>query len=229
MSDRIVVITGAKGGLGSFVTRRFLENGDQVIGASRSIRQADFSSGRFLAVPTDFSIFDSVQELADQAVAKFGRIDVVVHVIGGFAGGTLLHETDENVWSQMLDQNLTAAFHVVRSVIPHMRNAGAGRFIAVGSHAAEQPHANLGAYVVSKSALITLVKTVALENAAVGITANAVLPGTMDTPANRTAMPNADFSQWVSPADVAEAIFWLASQAASQVTGAAISVSGRAV
>ena len=229
MSDRIVVITGAKGGLGSFVTKRFLEHGDRVVGASRSIRQSDFPNERFVAVPTDFTKSSSVKSLADQAIAKFGRIDVLVHVAGGFAGGTPLHETDEQTWTEMLDQNLTAAFHVARAVIPQMRKQGAGRFIAVGSHAAEQPHSNLGAYVVSKSALVTLIKTIALENADRNITANVVLPGTMDTPANRTAMPKADRSMWVSPADVAEAIFWLASDTTSQVNGAAISVSGRDV
>ena len=226
MSERVVVITGAKGGLGTLVTNRFLLNQDRVVGASRSIQQRDFANDRFFAVPTDFSNSAAVQELADQAVAKFGRIDVLVHIIGGFAGGTPLHETAEQIWNQMQGENLTAAFHVVRAVIPHMRKLGSGRFIAVGSQAAAQPRANLGSYVISKSALVTLVKTVALENADRGITANTILPGTMDTPANRAAMPKAVFSNWVLPADVAEAIFWLASDAASKVNGAAIPVSG---
>ena len=227
MSNRIVVITGAKGGLGSFVTRRFLANNDTVIGASRSIRESDFVSDRFVAIPTDFSDSSSVQNLAGQVISRFGRIDVLVHVVGGFAGGAPLHETEEKSWSQMLDQNLSGAFHVVRAVIPHMRKSGSGRFIAVGSQAAERPHANLGAYVISKSALVVLVKTVALENADRGINANIVLPGTMDTPANRAAMPNADFKKWVPPADVAEVILWLAGDSAAQVNAAAVPVSGR--
>ena len=198
-----------------------------MVGASRSIKQSDFAGDRFLAVQGDFSNADSVQKLAGIAITRYGRIDVVVHVAGGFAGGTPIHETSEDIWTKMLDENLNAAFHVARAVIPHMRQAGAGRFIAVGSKAAEQSHANLGAYVISKAALVTLVKTLAVENASVGITVNAVLPGTMDTPANRAAMPNADFKSWISPADVAEAIFWLASEAASQVNGASIPVSGR--
>jgi NAD(P)-dependent dehydrogenase (short-subunit alcohol dehydrogenase family) len=226
MSNRVVVITGAKGGLGSFVTRRFLTDGDTVIGASRSIQQSDFPGDRFVAIPADFSDAASVQNLTDQTIARFGHIDVLVHVAGGFAGGTPLHETDEKIWTQMLDENLTAAFHVARAVIPHMRKAGSGRIIAVGSQAAERPRANLGAYVVSKAALVTLMKTVALENTKFNILANVVLPGTMDTPANRKDMPNADFKQWVPPSDVAEAIFWLAGDSAAQVNGAAIPVSG---
>jgi NAD(P)-dependent dehydrogenase (short-subunit alcohol dehydrogenase family) len=229
MSKRIVLITGASGGLGAFVTRRFLSNGDTVVGVSRRIRATEFASGEFIGISADFSDPASVQRLADDVIARFNRIDVLVHVIGGFAGGTPLHETDEQTWRHMLEVNLTAALHVVRAVIPYLRKAGAGRLIAVGSKAAEQPHKNLGAYVISKSALVTFVKTVGLENADKNITANLVLPGTMDTPANRTAMPNADRSTWVSPADVAEVIFWLASDAASQVNGSAIPVSGRDV
>ncbi|MGZ4816136.1 MAG: SDR family NAD(P)-dependent oxidoreductase, partial [Terriglobales bacterium] len=199
MSKRVVVITGANGGLGSFVTRRFLSNGDTVVGASRRIQSSEFASDDFFGMSTDFSDPTSVQQFADEVIAKFGRIDVLVHTIGGFAGGTPLHETGERTWTQMLDQNLNAAFYVVRAVIPHMRKAGSGHFIAVGSKAADTPHANLGAYVVSKSGLVTLIKTVALENADKNITANLVLPGTMDTPANRAAMPHADFKQWVPP------------------------------
>jgi NAD(P)-dependent dehydrogenase (short-subunit alcohol dehydrogenase family) len=226
MAERVVLITGAKGGLGSYVTNRFLQGGDRVIGASRTIQQLDFPGDRFVAVPTDFSDPPSVENLVQDVVRRFGRIDVVVHVIGGFIGGTALHETDERRWTQMLDQNLTSAFHVAHAVMPHMRHASAGRFIAVGSQAAQQVHANLGAYVVSKSALVTLVKTLALENAERNVTANVVLPGTMDTPGNRSAMPNADRRTWVSPADVAEVIFWLAGDAALQVNGAAIPVAG---
>jgi NAD(P)-dependent dehydrogenase (short-subunit alcohol dehydrogenase family) len=224
--SRIVIVTGANGALGSFVTRKFLANGDTVVGASRAIQASEFA-GNFVAMPTEFADADSVQKLAEQTIAKFQRIDVLAHIAGGFAGGKPVHETDAKTWSSMIDSNLASAFNLVHAIVPHMRAAGSGRFIATGSHAAEQPHANLGAYVVSKSALVTLIKTVALENVDRGITANLVLPGTMDTSANRAAMPKADFSQWVSPADVADTIFWLASDAAAHVSGAAIPVAGR--
>jgi NAD(P)-dependent dehydrogenase (short-subunit alcohol dehydrogenase family) len=229
MSNRIIFITGAKGGLGNFVTRKFLDAGEMVIGASLNIRASDFPNTNFLPVPLDLNDADATCDLTDSVVKRFGHIDVVVHVVGGFAGGTPLHETDTKTWAQMQNQNLTAAFNVARAVIPHMRKEGRGRFIAVGSKAAEQPHANLGAYVIFKSALVTLVKTLAIENADRGITANAVLPGTMDTPANRAAMPNADPKQWVNPAAVANAIYWLASDEASQTSGAAIPISGREI
>jgi NAD(P)-dependent dehydrogenase (short-subunit alcohol dehydrogenase family) len=229
MPGKIVFITGAKGGLGNFVTKKFLDAGEMVIGASLNIRASDFPNANFIPATVDLSDADATRELTDNVVQRFGHIDVVVHVVGGFAGGTPLHETDPKIWTQMQDQNLTAAFNVARAVIPHMRKEGRGRIIAVGSKAAEQPKANLGAYVIFKSALVTLVKTLALENADRGITVNAVLPGTMDTPANRAAMPNADPKQWVNPAAVANVIHWLASDEASQTNGAAIPVSGREV
>ena len=229
MSGKIIFITGARGGLGNFVTRKFLDAGEMVIGASLNIRASDFPNANFIPAAIDFSDADATRDLADNVVQRFGHINVLVHVVGGFAAGTPLHETDTKTWSQMQDQNLTAAFNVARAVIPHMRREGRGRFIAVGSKAAEQPKPNLGAYVVFKSALVTLVKTLAMENADRGITANLVLPGTMDTPTNRTAMPSVDPRQWVSPAAVANVIYWLASDEASQTNGAAIPVSGREI
>lgn len=229
MSGRVVIVTGADGGLGTFVTERFLGAGDQVFGASRKIQAKTFPNSNFTAVPTDFSDFNSVKNLADVAIERAGRIDVLVHTVGGFAAGAPIHETDEQTWALMRDQNLTSTYYVARAVVPHLQSSGKGRFIAVGSKAAEQPHANMGPYVIFKTALVTLVKTIALETAASGVRANLVLPGTMDTPSNRAAMPKVDPKTWVSPVAVANAIFWLAGDEASEVNGAAIPVSGREV
>ena len=120
-----------------------------------------------------------------------------------------------------------SAFHMLRAVIPHMRKSGAGRIIAVGTRAAENPGPSVGAYSASKAALVSLMRTAALENKDLGITANVILPGTMDTADNRKAMPGADTSQWVQPASVASLIVWLAGDAGKDVTGAAIPVYGR--
>jgi len=227
MAERIILITGAKGGLGNFVTRKFLDAGEMVIGAALSVRQSDFPSTNFLDAALDLTVADDVKSLADNIANRFGHIDVLVHVAGGFAGGTPIHETDPKTWSQMQNMNLNAAFNVFRAVIPHMRKEGRGRIIAVGSNAAVHPQKNLGAYVVSKSALATLIKTIALENADRNINANLVLPGTMDTPANRSAMPDYDPKKWVNPAHVANVIYWLASPEASETNGAAIPITGR--
>jgi NAD(P)-dependent dehydrogenase (short-subunit alcohol dehydrogenase family) len=127
----------------------------------------------------------------------------------------------------MFEANVNAAFHILRAVIPEMRKAGGGRVIAIGSRMAEEPVATIGAYSASKAALVSLIKTVALENKDAGITANAILPGTIDTPANRKAIPGADVSTWVQPASIASLIVWLAGDAGKDVTGAAIPIYGR--
>jgi len=144
-------------------------------------------------MPVDFTKSAAVTSAIGSIVERYGKLDVLVHVVGGFAGGKSVAETDDATWEQMRDLNLTAAFYVLRAAIPHMRKLGAGRIVAVGSLTAVEPHAGLGAYVTFKSALVSLVRTVAVENKDAGVTANVVLPGTMDTPANRKAMPGRIF------------------------------------
>ena len=226
MNNKVVLITGAKGGLGSFVTRRFLQAGAAVVGTSRSISQADFPEANFVALPVDFTKAGAVRAAVESLVSRFGRLDVLVHVMGGFAGGQTVVKTDDATWERMRDLNLTSTFYVLRAAIPHLRKSGKGRIVAIGSLAAVEPHAGLGAYVTFKAALATLVRTVALENKDAGLTANVVLPGTMDTPANRKAVPRADFSKWVQPGDVADVVLWLADDRAAHITGTAIPVDG---
>jgi NAD(P)-dependent dehydrogenase (short-subunit alcohol dehydrogenase family) len=226
MSERVVLITGAKGGLGSFVTQRFLGTGATVVGTARSIAQEDFAAANFVALPADLTKSSAASSMISAIVGRYHRLDVLVHVVGAFAGGKSVGETDDATWEQMRDLNLTSAFYVLRAAIPHLRKSGSGRIVAVGSLAAVEPHAGLGAYVTFKSALVSLVHTVAVENKDAGLTANVVLPGTMDTPANRKAMPGADFSKWVQPADVADAILWLANERAGHITGTATPIDG---
>jgi NAD(P)-dependent dehydrogenase (short-subunit alcohol dehydrogenase family) len=229
MDGKVILVTGAKGGLGSFVTQSFLDSGATVIGCSRSIQASDFPRPNFTAMPADFANSAAVRALADQVASKFGKIDALVHVMGGFAGGSSIAETSDDTWERMRDLNLTAAFYATRAVLPHMRKAKGGRIVAVGSLAATEAHVGLGAYVIFKSALVTLIQTIALENAGANITANVVLPGTMDTPANRASMSNADFSKWVPPQDVAQLIVWLTADQAAHVNGAVIPIQGRNV
>jgi len=226
MQGRVVLVTGAKGGLGSFVTQIFLNAGATVVGTSRSIQQSDFPRPTFTAIAADLSDATAVGELVNSVVAKFGRIDVLAHVAGGFAGGQSIADTDDKTWQQMQSMNLTSAFYLLRAVVPHMRKANYGRIVAVGSLAAVEPHAGLGAYVVSKVGLASLVRTVALESADMNITANVVLPGTMDTPGNRAAMPNAEFSKWAQPSKVAKLIMFLAGEDAAQISNTLVPIEG---
>jgi NAD(P)-dependent dehydrogenase (short-subunit alcohol dehydrogenase family) len=160
-------------------------------------------------------------------VQRYRRLDVLVHVVGAFAGGQSVAETDDATWEQMQDLNLTSAFYTLRAAIPHLRKSGSGRIVAIGSLTAIEPHGGLAAYVTFKAALAMLVRTVALENRGAGVTANVVLPGTMDTPANRKAMPDADFSKWLQPSEVAELVLWLSDERAGHITGTAIPIDGR--
>ncbi|HJZ64696.1 MAG TPA: SDR family NAD(P)-dependent oxidoreductase [Candidatus Acidoferrum sp.] len=228
MKDKVVFITGARGGLGTFITQHFLDAGATVIGASRRISKNDFPHRSFHALPVNFTKSSEVNTVFGSVVAQFGRLDALIHILGGFAGGQTVDDTDDATWEQMRDLNLTSAFYVLRAAIPHLRKSGNGRIVAIGSLAAAEAHANLGAYVTFKSALATLVKTVALEHKDAGLTANIVLPGTMDTPANRKAMPSADFSKWLQPKDVADLVLWLAGEHAGHVSGAAIPIDGPA-
>jgi NAD(P)-dependent dehydrogenase (short-subunit alcohol dehydrogenase family) len=217
---------GADGGLGTFVTDSFLDAGARVIGVSPSIANSHFRNENFLSLTGEISNGDHARNLVAEAIAKRGRLDALVHLVGAFAGGQSVAETDDATLNRMLDLNFRLAFYMIRAVIPSMREQGSGRILAIGSRAAVEPSPMAGAYAASKAALVSLIRTVARENSDRGITANVVLPGTMDTPANRSAMPNADFSKWVHPGQVAKLLVHLATTEASQVNGAVIPIYG---
>jgi NAD(P)-dependent dehydrogenase (short-subunit alcohol dehydrogenase family) len=227
MAEKIALVTGADGGLGIHVTKALLDAGFFVAGLAPKIKQSDFDSPRFTALPATLDTLEAAKRSADAVIAKFGKIDALAHLVGGFAGGTSVAETDDSSFRRMFEMNVDSAFHILRAVVPHMQKAGTGRIIAIGSRAAESPGPGVGAYSASKAAMVSLVRTVAVENKDSGITANVILPGTIDTPANRKAMPKADTSQWVQPSAIASLILWLASDGGKDVTGAAIPVYGR--
>jgi NAD(P)-dependent dehydrogenase (short-subunit alcohol dehydrogenase family) len=226
LNDKVALVTGANGGLGNFVTEAFLGAGATVIGVARSIQPSAFADPRFAAMPADLSKGEATKEMIDIAIQRFEKIDMLVHVMGGFAGGELIDDTDDATWDKMMNLNLRSAFNICRAVLPHMRKVKRGRVIAIGASSAVEPKAYLSAYCASKAGLVSLMRTVALEGKDDGITANVILPGTMDTPANRTDSPSADFSKWVPPAKVASLALWLASEEASQISGALIPVYG---
>jgi len=229
MQGTTVLITGAKGGLGTYVTQAFLKSGATVAGVSRSIKQADFPDANFTAFPAELTDEKSATQLAQQVAEKLGTVDVLVHLMGGYAGGKTVAELDDATFEQMLDINFRSTFLILRAFLPQMRKAGTGRIVAVGSRAAEGPAPGLGAYAACKTALVSLVRSVAAENTDLGITANVIVPGTMDTPSNRMNEPHADFSRWVPPQNVADLILWLTSSAAAHLSGAIIPVYGRDV
>ena len=227
-AGRMVLISGANGGAGRAITRAFLEAGDTVAGVARKIAAADFDHPNFVAIPADLLARDGAAKAVEIAAGIAKRIDVLVHVMGGFTMGQSVWETGDADWERMLDINFRSALWAIRAVMPHMLGAGWGRVIAIGSRQAVEPGPRIGAYSVSKAALVTLVRTLALEVKGTGITANAILPGVIDTPANRAAMPSADPKEWVRPEAIASLAVWLASDLAGDVNGVAVPIYGPA-
>lgn len=222
----IVLVTGANGALGMHVVRELLAAGAMVAGTSRRITQAEFASDRFHAVPADLADLEQAQKTVNAVIARFGKLDAVIHTAGGFAGGKPVHETPESEWESMIGANLRPAVNLFRAAIPRLRETK-GSIVAFGGRLAVEPAANVAAYNASKAALVSLVKTVGLENRDIGVRANVILPGTIDTEANRRMDPGADRSKWVSPERLAKLAVFLISDAGADITGAAIPVYGR--
>jgi NAD(P)-dependent dehydrogenase (short-subunit alcohol dehydrogenase family) len=163
----------------------------------------------------------------DRIAAHFGRLDGVVHTVGGWAGGRGVDEAEPRDFAAMLTINFTTALNVCRAVVPHLRQAGAGSIVTIAAKGALAGAAGNAPYAVGKAAVLRLTESLSEENKKYGVTVNAVLPSTIDTPANRDGMPDADHSRWVPPEAIADVIVFLLSPAARAVTGAAIPVYGR--
>lgn len=224
LDNQVVLLTGATGGLGRTVTERILLAGARVV--STYHREAPSPADRLLAVPADITDSASITQAVEAALDRAGRIDALVNLVGGYTGGPLVHQTDEATWNRMLELNLTSAFLISRAVLPHMLQRGSGRIVHTASRGAVEPFSGGAAYIVSKAGVAALTRAIAAEVAGAGITANVILPGTIDTPANRAAMPGADYSKWVRPLALAETILFLLSDAAREINGALIPVYG---
>jgi NAD(P)-dependent dehydrogenase (short-subunit alcohol dehydrogenase family) len=221
--DHVAAITGVSGSLGEFVKQAFLAAGAKVVGISRS---SSSSSGDFTEISADLTSADSAIAAMKAAHAINGRLDSLIHLVGGFAGGPEIADETPATFDAMFDVNVRSAFYAIRAVTPLMRAAGQGRMVLVASRAAVEPSPHAALYGASKAALIALTRSVAAENRKHRITANVVMPGTMDMPKNREAMPGADYSKWVQPSQVADVIVFLASRAADSISGAAIPIFG---
>jgi len=233
-SNRVVIVTGAAGNLGSAVARAFQAAGAKLVLVDRTADRLPRlfpdlvdSPNHFLATSIDLTSADAVETMVDETVKRFGRIDVLVNTAGGYRAGTPVHETPFETWDFMLNLNARTVFFASRAVIPHMLRQGSGRIVSVAARAALKGGAKMAAYSVSKSAVMRLTESMAAELKKEGINVNCVLPSTIDTPQNRQAMPNADYSRWVKPEAIADVILFLASDASRAVHGAAIPVYGK--
>ncbi len=232
-SEKVALVTGAAGNLGASVAQAFHRSGAKLVLADLSLEglQAAHSAwtGRedVLFVATDLTDADAVQAMVGQARARFGAIHILANIAGGFTMGPALHETPVRDWEFMLDLNARTVFLACRAVIPVMLQQGWGRIVSVSARAAREGKPRMGPYCVSKAAVITLTETLAAEHKHDHININCILPGTIDTPQNRQAMPDADHSRWVAPQDIAQVILFLACEQARAVNGAAVPVFGQ--
>ena len=228
--DRTVVITGAAGNLGRAVADAFAARGANLVlvDLKNEALQRVFGAGDSRRLLAAANLLDQAQldAMAMQAVERFGRIDVLANLAGGFRMGEPVHATTDTTWKFLLDINAGTLLHAVRAVVPRMLAQGGGRIVNVGAYAAQRGAAQMGAYIAAKSAVIRLTETLAAELRDKKINVNCVLPTIIDTPENRAAMPDADPGRWVAPADLASVILFLASDEARAIHGAALPVTG---
>lgn len=217
-----VLIAGAGGALGAAVVDALLKQGATVFGVDRTWQKPHASGLRTISADL------TTPEGCALAVSQAEPVDVLVHLVGGFTGGQTIEATGEDVWERMLNLNLRCAVEMFRAVLPGMKARKRGRILAIGAKAGVEAAPHVAAYGASKAALIHLVRSLAAEGKDDGISANTVLPSTIDTAANRAAMPNADYSAWVSPAAIASLLVWLASEEAAAVSGASIPIYAKA-
>ena len=231
LTGRVALVTGGTGALGQAVTLRLLAEG-ATVGVPWVVepehetllaRLKPAERERLLTARADVTDAQALGGVVETLRSRHGRLDILISLVGGFAPGGLL-ETDRATWDRMLQLNLTSAFTAVRAGAPHMVAAGHGRIVTVGSRAVVPPAGGFIAYTVAKAGVIALTQALALELKGSGVTANCVLPSTMDTPANRAAMPDADHRGWVPVESVADAIAFLVRDEAAHITGAALSI-----
>ena len=225
MDGKVVVVTGASGALGKVVAEVALSRGARVAGIDYAAAQMAASASRIELGGVDLTDPAQAKAAIDAVAARFGRLDALLNIAGGFAFETVA-EGNTTTWQRMYELNVLTALNASRSAIPHLIASPAGRVVNVGAMGALQAGSGMAPYAASKAGVHRLTEALAAEWKG-KITVNAVLPSTIDTPANRASMPKADFAKWVTPHELADVMLFLASDAASAVTGALLPVSGR--
>lgn len=224
MTTRTLVVTGGHGALGRAVVQAALSRGLNVVLIDHTTGQTP-PDGALEIAGVDLTDAAAAETAMTQAAERFGRIDALLNIAGGFVWQTI--DDAEPAWERMFALNLTTALNASRAALPHLKASAAGRIVNVGSAAALKSAAGMGAYAASKSAVHRLTESLAEELKNTSVTVNAVLPSIIDTPANRKDMPDADPAKWVAPADLAEVILFLASPESRAMTGALVPVTGR--
>jgi NAD(P)-dependent dehydrogenase (short-subunit alcohol dehydrogenase family) len=233
-TDQVVLITGAAGALGRVAAHQFAMQGAHLAltdhnsaHLAESCGDLQEKQGALLIGGVDVTADRPVREMVDQIMARWGRIDVLINIAGGWGGGKPVHETPVEEWDRLMNLNARSVFLVSGAVLPHMIRQNHGKIVSISARPALQGGANSAAYSAAKSAVIRLTESMAAEVKNYAINVNCVLPSIIDTPANRESMPSADFSKWVTPEALADVLLFLASDAARAIHGAAIPVFGR--
>jgi NAD(P)-dependent dehydrogenase (short-subunit alcohol dehydrogenase family) len=230
IDGKIAMITGAAGNLGRATAQTLAAAGARLVllDISPDALAAAYGGdgeGRLL-VAANLADGAAVEGAVAQAIARFGRVDVLCNLAGGFRMGQPVHETSDDLFRQMIELNAGSILRTARAVVPGMIAAGAGKIVNVAAMGGVAGHAMMAAYSASKSVVIRLTESMAAELREKNINVNCVLPSTIDTPANRAGTPAADFRKWVAPAALADVILFLASDGARAIHGAAVPVVG---
>ena len=231
---RVIVLTGGTGGLGTAVVKRLAHQSYRfavtylVPEEARLFEKAvGVDEDRLMLSRVDATNTDEVTSFMQQVADRFGAVHIVCSLVGGWAGGRDVAETDDVRFDRMIDVNLRSAFATVRAAIPHLKQAGWGRIVLIGSRAAEESPAGQAAFNAAKAGVAALGLTVAQELDDTGITANVILPSVIDTPATRKALPFADYINWPTPEEISAVIEFVLSDASAVISGATIPVYGR--
>ncbi len=233
LQNRVVMVTGANGNLGSEVAKAFYDAGARLALVGRKAEKVHsalpnlVSKDRvFVAPSTDLTDERVVQQLVDTVVETYGQIDVLANTVGGYKAGNPVHETSLSTWDFMWTLNTRTVIVLSRAVVPVMIEQGYGKIIHTASRNALQGSRNAAAYSASKAGVVRITESLSAEVKAKGINVNCILPGTLDTPENREAIPDADASLWVDPASIADIFVFLASEASKAIHGAALPAYG---
>jgi NAD(P)-dependent dehydrogenase (short-subunit alcohol dehydrogenase family) len=220
-----VLVAGGTGFLGSAVVRELIRSGCDV--AATWVVEAERE--RLASEPVELieaDLFDP--DAAHAAVAAVDDLEAVVNLVGGFADGPRLHETDPAEFARLMQLNLTPAFLLARATMPRLMERGGGAYVCVSARTALRPYPGGGAYSVAKASVLALVNALDVEYRKEGVRCNAILPSVIDTPANRESQPDADHSKWVKPEEIAKVVCFLVSSDSSPTSGGAVPVYGRA-
>jgi len=229
--DKVAVVTGASGNLGRAVIEAFERAGASVVmvdrrGGTGSAGGAADAATRF-GVAADLTDAASARAAGEAAFARWGRIDVLCNIAGGFAMGPPAHETPDDAWRRMFELNVMTVVHMSAGVVPRMIAAGQGAIVNVAAASSVRGQAGMAPYAVAKNGVVRLTESMAAELRPHGIAVTCLMPTIIDTPENRAAMPGADTAGWTPPADLARLVVWLAGPDAPIVSGSALAAGGR--